>query len=131
MSSRGLAGLRAFRGRNSLGSIVASGLRFLDMKSLVLALPLVAASGLAAAEPGAGASIDEDLGPRVLLAKPFPTRVWEDVAPDRVAHAANTNKIFLNRCAGGCFVTQGTTNSTTNRSSILRVGQTTMSAFSR
>jgi len=100
------------------------------MKSFVW-LPLVAASGVAAAEPGAGSTIDEDLGPRVLAAKPFPTRVWEDVAPDRIAHAANTNKIFLNRCAGGCFVSQGTTNSTTNRSSILRVGQTTMSAFSR
>jgi MYXO-CTERM domain-containing protein len=102
------------------------------MKSLVLSvLPVVASAGLAAAEPAGGASIDENPQPLILAEKPLRTRVWEDIAPDRILHAANTNKIYLNRCAGGCLVTRGTTDSRTNRSSVPNVNQGSLSAFSR
>jgi MYXO-CTERM domain-containing protein len=83
------------------------------MKSFLFALPLVVAVSPAFAE------------------RPVPTRVWEDIQPERVLEAANTNKIFLNRCVGNCMVTQGTTDSRTNRSTVPRVGQASLSAFSR
>jgi len=64
------------------------------------------------------------------LADPRTEMVYERVAPDRILQAANTNIIFLNRCASGCLVRQGTTDSRTNYSSISRVGQGNLSPFS-
>lgn len=61
-------------------------------------------------------------------ARPTRDRVWEQVDPSAVAPAANTNKIYLNRCAGGCIVTRGGTDSRTNRSSI---GGGQLAAFSQ
>jgi hypothetical protein len=100
-----------------------------DMKSLWMCLSLVVVSGgIGRAAP---ASIDETTGPKVLAERPLGTRVWEDVAPDKVLHAANTNKIFLNRCTGSCLVTRGTTDARTNRSSVPNVTQGSLTAFSR
>ncbi len=74
-------------------------------------------------------SITEDTSPMVALERPRTSRVWEDLQPGELA-AANTNKIFLNRCAGGCMVTPGNTDSRTNRSTIPDQ-QSMLSAFSR
>lgn len=81
------------------------------MRSYLFALLLVVAAGPAGAEP-----------------RPMTSKVWEDVSPDRVLPAANTNKIFLNRCLGNCIVSPGTTDSRIDRSSIVSA-QRSLSPF--
>jgi len=104
-------------------------MKVVPMKRLVLALLAALAPTTAAAD--ALRSFDEVAAPQVLAGRPTSDRVWEDVGPSRL-RAANTNKIFLNRCVGGCLVNRGTTDSRTNTTTILRnANQTTLTAFSR
>jgi hypothetical protein len=66
-----------------------------------------------------------------LGARPRSLRMWETVAPLSVTARANSNVIYLNRCAvTGCEIVQGTTNSTSEpvRSSL---GHGVLSPFSR
>src|SRR5215211_7789661 len=49
-----------------------------------------------------------------------------DVDRDAVPHAVNSRTVFLNRCAGGCVITYGTTDSRTNKS---QIGRGTLSAY--
>jgi hypothetical protein len=53
-------------------------------------------------------------------------RVPTWVKPEDVPHAVNSRVIFLNRCAAGCKITFGATDSRTNKS---QIGQGTLSAF--
>ncbi|MBA3397342.1 MAG: Ig-like domain-containing protein [Deltaproteobacteria bacterium] len=108
------------------------------MKRLLLCALVVASIAV----PGRGhadsvrhdaSSIDESGKPMVLAERPRTSRKWEQIDPSvlgNIVAAANTNKIFLNRCAGGCTVTPGSTDSRSNRSTI--PDQTSqLSAFSR
>ena len=108
--------------------------RHLLSAAIGLLVPLFAALTPVHAEPGKmfyessqGGSINEDGTPTPLLQSRELLRVWENPGNTAVG-AANTNKIFMNRCAGGCIVTSGNTDSTTNRSSI---GGGQLSAFSQ
>jgi hypothetical protein len=79
------------------------------------------------ATPGQGDSIVETDQPMVLRTKKL-LRVWEPLDPT-VNYVVNSPVVFMHRCVGtSCSVLSGTTNSTTNRSSI---GSGTLSAFSR
>jgi uncharacterized protein (TIGR03382 family) len=82
--------------------------------------------------PGQGITVDETDTPAPLISGNRLVRVWNDIDPGIVAHAANTNIIYMNRCAGGCLVRRaGTTDSRTDQSHIIGVSQGTLSAFSR
>jgi uncharacterized protein (TIGR03382 family) len=78
--------------------------------SLVLLLgPAIAAADPITINPGNGDSIDEDTLPTVLVERPRTAMVWQDV--DLTTPAVNTHTIFLNRCASGCTVRVGSSNS--------------------
>lgn len=122
------------------------------MKQLCLASLLVATAGLVNAvqadsvKPqyeeqfeGQVTSINEDTTPAPLKSGNKLLRVWSDVDPGIVVHAApgvpaaDTNIIFMNRCPGGCTVRRaGSTNSTASpdTSHIIGVSQGTLSALS-
>jgi hypothetical protein len=66
------------------------------------------APAAAAAEPAARS------GSQIVADRPRTTMMWEPSAAAIDANAqVNSHTIYLNRCAGGCSVAQGTTNSTT------------------
>ncbi|NVB78760.1 MAG: Ig-like domain-containing protein [Kofleriaceae bacterium] len=59
--------------------------------------------------------------------RPRLERVLTKVDLSAVPYVVNSKTIFLNRCAGGCTLTFGSTDSRTNQS---QIGQGTLSAFS-
>jgi hypothetical protein len=87
------------------------------MKRLLLgAICLAAASASAETRttfPQQGDSINEDTEPVVTndFGRPRLERVWVDVDPGQFSGgplaAVNSNKIYLNRCAGGCVIRSG------------------------
>lgn len=80
--------------------------------------------------PGQGDSVALDDEPSPLAPRPLPTMVWENVELASMTALVNSHIIYLNRCAGGCEIVQGTTNSTADpvRSSL---GHGVLSSFSR
>jgi hypothetical protein len=79
--------------------------------------------------PGQGDSVVANIAPGGT--RPRSLRVWETVELASTTAKANSNVIYLNRCAGaGCEIVQGTTNSTSDpvRSSL---GHGVLSPFSR
>ena len=58
--------------------------------------------------PSEGASITEDTAPLALVSRPRTDRVLMDIDPGTVAHAVNSNKVYLNNCKpNGCIVRPG------------------------
>jgi len=69
----------------------------------------IAAPATAAADPGSG-----DPPGTPLALRPRTAMMWEPIVSATALAQVNTHKIYLNRCAGGCTVAQGATNSTTD-----------------
>ena len=69
--------------------------RVVATASLLLGVAPAIADGVTWS-PSEGASITEDTAPLALVSRPRTDRVLMDIDPGTVAHAVNSNKIFLN-----------------------------------
>lgn len=107
------------------------------MKGTIAVSLLFALTGVAAAEAPNG-SLDLSENPlETPWSKPLRTKKWVDDVPsyngfEEVQAAAGfSNVIYLNNCkaGGGCALTRGQENSTTNRSSILGSNTATVQPF--
>jgi uncharacterized protein (TIGR03382 family) len=84
--------------------------RIFALASLLLVTP--AAADSITLTPGQGDSIDEDTAPRVMVERPRTAMVYAPVDPANVLPAVNSHVIFLNRCASGCRINVGNSDST-------------------
>src|SRR5262245_44105869 len=83
--------------------------RLAVIASLLVATP--AAADSLTFTPGSGDSIDETTGPVVAMERPRTAMVRMSLDPSRVLPAVNSHVIFLNRCASGCTVRPGNSDS--------------------
>jgi len=99
--------------------------------SVVLASLAIAAPAVAdpiTLVPGQGSSIDESMLPVVAIERPRTAMVWQPPGLATPTPAVNSNVIFLNRCASGCLVRFGQSDSI-NDTWQLNVGSGTLQPF--